>query len=123
MTMSEVVDSIRKVSDIVAEIASASGEQSTGIEQVNKAIADMDSSTQHNAALVEESAAAATALRDQADKLAEVVALFHIDPNTMAAPKAALAPVPAPTRAVVPVKTSVRKPAQKAAATEEWETF
>jgi methyl-accepting chemotaxis protein len=128
MTMSEVVDSIRKVSDIVAEIASASGEQSTGIEQVNKAIADMDSSTQHNAALVEESAAAATALRDQADKLAEVVALFHIDPNTMTAPKAAPAPVPAPTRAVVPVKTSVRKPAQKAtaaaaAATEEWETF
>jgi methyl-accepting chemotaxis protein len=128
MTMSEVVDSIRKVSDIVAEIASASGEQSTGIEQVNKAIADMDSSTQHNAALVEESAAAATALRDQADKLAEVVALFHIDPNTMTAPKAAPAPVPAPTRAVVPVKTSIRKPAQKAtaaaaAATEEWETF
>jgi methyl-accepting chemotaxis protein len=81
MTMSEVVDSIRKVSDIVAEIASASGEQSTGIEQVNKAIADMDSSTQHNAALVEESAAAATALRDQADKLAEVVSLFHIGCN------------------------------------------
>ncbi|KGF80185.1 membrane protein [Massilia sp. JS1662] len=123
MTMSEVVDSIRKVSDIVAEIASASGEQSTGIEQVNKAIADMDSSTQHNAALVEESAAAATALRDQADKLAEVVALFHIDPNTMTAPKAAPAPAPAPTRAVVPVKTSIRKPAPKAAATEEWETF
>jgi methyl-accepting chemotaxis protein len=125
MTMSEVVDSIRKVSDIVAEIASASGEQSTGIEQVNKAIADMDSSTQHNAALVEESAAAATALRDQADKLAEVVALFHIDPNTMTAPKAAPAPARTPTRAVVPVKTSVKKPAPKAAAaaTEEWETF
>ncbi|KQX96895.1 hypothetical protein ASD28_17555 [Massilia sp. Root133] len=125
MTMSEVVDSIRKVSDIVAEIASASGEQSTGIEQVNNAIADMDSSTQHNAALVEESAAAATALRDQADKLAEVVALFHIDSKAMTAPKAA--PAPAPSRAVVPVKTSVRKPAPKAApkaaATEEWETF
>jgi methyl-accepting chemotaxis protein len=130
MTMSEVVDSIRKVSDIVAEIASASGEQSTGIEQVNKAIADMDSSTQHNAALVEESAAAATALRDQADKLAEVVSLFHIDARTMTAPKAAPAPAPAPTpaRAVVPVKTSIRKPAPKAApksapAGEEWETF
>ncbi|SDC11012.1 methyl-accepting chemotaxis protein [Massilia sp. PDC64] len=128
MTMSEVVDSIRKVSDIVAEIASASGEQSAGIEQVNKAIADMDSSTQHNAALVEESAAAATALRDQADKLAEVVALFHLDPNTMTAPKAAPAPAPTPARAVVPVKTAVRKPAPKAApksapASEEWETF
>jgi methyl-accepting chemotaxis protein len=125
MTMSEVVDSIRKVSDIVAEIASASGEQSTGIEQVNKAIADMDSSTQHNAALVEESAAAATALRDQADKLAEVVSLFHIDAKTMTAPKAAPASVPAPTRAVVPVKTGIRKPAPKAAAAAsgEWETF
>jgi methyl-accepting chemotaxis protein len=123
--MSEVVDSIRKVSDIVAEIASASGEQSTGIEQVNRAISDMDSSTQHNAALVEESAAAATALRDQADKLAEVVALFHIDSNAMTAPKAAPAPVSTQVRAVVPVKTSVRKPAQKAAvaATDEWETF
>ncbi|MFS2023813.1 methyl-accepting chemotaxis protein [Massilia sp. GER05] len=121
MTMSEVVDSIRKVSDIVAEIASASGEQSTGIEQVNHAIADMDSSTQHNAALVEESAAAATALRDQADKLAEVVALFHIDATAMTAPKAA--PAPAPSRAVVTVKTSGRKPAPKAASTEEWETF
>jgi methyl-accepting chemotaxis protein len=124
MTMSDVVDSIRKVSDIVAEIASASGEQSTGIEQVNKAIADMDSSTQHNAALVEESAAAATALRDQADKLAEVVALFHIGGQAMTAPKAA----PATARAVVPVKSSVKKPALKvepkaSAAAGEWETF
>jgi methyl-accepting chemotaxis protein len=77
-TMSEVVDSIRKVSDIVAEIASASGEQSAGIQQVHLAIAGMDSSTQHNAALVEESAAAATALSEQADKLAEVVSLFKL---------------------------------------------
>jgi methyl-accepting chemotaxis protein len=76
-TMSDVVDSIRKVSDIVAEIASASGEQSTAIEQVNRAVADMDSSTQHNAALVEESAAAAV-LREQADKLTEVVSLFNL---------------------------------------------
>jgi methyl-accepting chemotaxis protein len=83
-TMRDVVDSIRKVSDIVAGIASASGEQSTGIEQVNRAIADMDSSTQHNAALVEESAAAATALRDQADKLADVVSLFRIGTPTRA---------------------------------------
>jgi methyl-accepting chemotaxis protein len=134
MTMSEVVDSIRKVSDIVAEIASASGEQSAGIEQVNRAIADMDSSTQHNAALVEESAAAATALRDQADKLAEVVSLFHVSTMTAAAPKAVPALAPAPARAVVavPAKAKPRgaKPAPKAAkapkqepAGEEWETF
>jgi len=122
MTMSEVVDSIRKVSDIVAEIASASGEQSTGIEQVNRAIADMDSSTQHNAALVEESAAAATALRDQADKLAEVVSLFHLSTQAAAAPRA----VPAPARAVVTVPARAAKPAPRraaAAAAEEWDTF
>jgi methyl-accepting chemotaxis protein len=125
MTMSEVVDSIRKVSDIVAEIASASGEQSTGIEQVNRAIAEMDSSTQHNAALVEESAAAATALRDQADKLAEVVSLFHVSAQTAAAPRA----VAAPTRAVatVPARAAKAAPRRAApapvAATEEWETF
>jgi methyl-accepting chemotaxis protein len=128
-TMSEVVDSIRKVSDIVAEIASASGEQSAGIEQVNRAIADMDSSTQHNAALVEESAAAATALSEQADKLAEVVSLFHIGteaPAPKAAPKAVAKAVPA--RAVVAVapraSASTAKPAPKAAPVgEEWETF
>jgi methyl-accepting chemotaxis protein len=94
MTMSDVVDSIRKVSDIVAEIASASGEQSAGIEQVNRAIADMDASTQHNAALVEESAAAATALRDQADRLTGVVALFHLGAGRITAPDAAYAPSP-----------------------------
>ena len=141
-TMSNVVDSIRKVSDIVAEIASASGEQSTGIEQVNHAIADMDSSTQHNAALVEESAAAATALREQADKLAEVVSLFNIGSGAPAAP-AAVRPAAAPARAVVavPARTPAAKPAVKpatkstaqpvakptagsaAAVTEEWETF
>src|SRR5439155_13114942 len=67
-TMTQVVDSIRKVTDIVAEITSASAEQTIGIDQVNQAIADMDASTQHNAALVEESAAAASSLKDQAGK-------------------------------------------------------
>jgi methyl-accepting chemotaxis protein len=125
------------VSDIVAEIASASGEQSAGIEQVNRAIADMDSSTQHNAALVEESAAAATALSEQADKLAEVVSLFHIGteapaPAPKAGPKAASKAAPkaiakaVPARAVVAVapRASAAKPAPKAVAVgEEWETF
>jgi methyl-accepting chemotaxis protein len=86
MTMSDVVGSIRKVSDIVAEIASASGEQSAGIEQVNRAIADMDASTQHNAALVEESAAAATSLRDQTEKLSGVVALFRLGSSPLRRP-------------------------------------
>jgi methyl-accepting chemotaxis protein len=77
-TMGQVVDSIRKVTDIMAEITSASAEQRTGIEQVNQAITDMDSSTQHNAALVEESAAAAGSLQEQANKLAQVVGLFNV---------------------------------------------
>ena len=77
-TMAQVVDSIRRVTDIMGEITSASAEQSTGIEQVNEAIAAMDASTQHNAALVEESAAAAGALQEQAAKLAELVSVFSI---------------------------------------------
>jgi methyl-accepting chemotaxis protein len=128
-TMSEVVDSIRKVSDIVAEIASASSEQSAGIEQVNRAIADMDSSTQHNAALVEESAAAATALSEQADKLAEVVSLFHIGTHAMTAPKPAPKAPPARPLVAAPARASTVKPAAPKQAskvsttTEEWETF
>jgi methyl-accepting chemotaxis protein len=95
----------------------------------------MDSSTQHNAALVEESAAAATALSEQADKLAEVVSLFHIGTEASvpkAAPKAAPKTAPkaiakaVPARAVVAVapRASAAKPAPKAAPVgEEWETF
>ena len=65
-TMSDVVDSVRRVTDIVAEISSASQEQSTGIEEVNRAITLMDEATQQNAALVEQDAAAAQSLQDQA---------------------------------------------------------
>ena len=72
-TMSEVVASVRRVTDIVAEISAASTEQSTGIEEVNRAIVLMDESTQQNAALVEEAAAAARAMQDQAASLAHPV--------------------------------------------------
>jgi methyl-accepting chemotaxis protein len=78
MTMSEVVDSIQRVTDIMGEITSASVEQSSGIEQVNQAIGQMDQVTQQNAALVEEAAAAAASLHDQADALAQVVAVFKL---------------------------------------------
>ena len=77
-TMEQVVSSIRRVTGIMAEIASASQEQTTGIEQVNQAIAQMDQSTQQNAALVEESAAAAAALQDQAARLAQAVDVFRL---------------------------------------------
>ncbi|HJV84633.1 MAG TPA: methyl-accepting chemotaxis protein [Noviherbaspirillum sp.] len=78
-TMEEVVSSVKHVAGIIAEIAAASDEQRNGIEQVNQAITQMDNVTQQNAALVEEAAAAAGAMQDQASSLAEMVALFTID--------------------------------------------
>ena len=76
-TMEEIVGSIRKVTDIMSEITSATTEQVEGIEQVNQAVADMDAVTQQNAALVEEAAAAAEALHNQAKELVNVVGNFH----------------------------------------------
>ena len=77
-TMQEIVQGIARVTDIMAGIALASAEQSTGIEQVNEAITQMDGVTQQNAALVEEAAAAAAALQDQARSLAQMVSVFNI---------------------------------------------
>jgi methyl-accepting chemotaxis protein len=76
--MSEIVQSIRRVSDIMNEIAAASSEQSSGIEQVNLAVAQMDEVTQQNAALVEEAAAAAASLDQQADRLRGTVGVFRL---------------------------------------------
>ncbi|MRW83645.1 HAMP domain-containing protein [Pseudoduganella sp. FT26W] len=77
-TMTEVVESIQRVTDIMGEITSATQEQSSGIEQVNMAIGQMDQVTQQNAALVEEAAAAAASLHDQADALTAIVAVFKL---------------------------------------------
>jgi len=76
-TMGEVVISVKRVTDIVGEIATASQEQSVGIEQVNHAITQMDEVTQQNAALVEQAAAAAASLQEQAANLAQVVSVFN----------------------------------------------
>jgi methyl-accepting chemotaxis protein len=78
MTMSEVVDSIGKVADIMADISAATSEQTHGIEQANRAIMDMDGVTQQNAALVEEAAAAAQAMQQQAAELARLVSVFKV---------------------------------------------
>jgi len=78
-TMGEIVTSVKRVTDIMSEIAAASQEQSAGIEQVNQAVTQMDDVTQQNAALVEEASAAAESLQDQADKLAEAVSVFKLD--------------------------------------------
>jgi methyl-accepting chemotaxis protein len=77
-TMAEIVTSVQRVSDIIGEISTASTEQSKGIGEVNTAVAQLDQMTQQNAALVEESAAAAESLREQAQRLAQVVSTFKI---------------------------------------------
>jgi methyl-accepting chemotaxis protein len=77
-TMTELVSSVSRVSGIIAEISHASQEQRAGIEQVNQAIGDMDQVTQQNAALVQQSAAAAGAMREQAVGLAKVVDVFQL---------------------------------------------
>jgi methyl-accepting chemotaxis protein len=77
-TMAQIVDSVTRVTEIMVEISVASSEQSAGIEQVNQAISQMDTATQQNAALVEEAAAAAHALQDQAGNLAQVVSVFTL---------------------------------------------
>ena len=135
-TMGEIVGSIQRVSDIVAEITSASAEQSAGVQQVGDAVSQMDQATQQNAALVEESAAAAESLKGQAQQLVQAVAVFKLSAegsHASASPArpAAHAPV-APQRA-----KSAARPAAKArpaaaveapasavqAGTDDWSSF
>ena len=78
-TMREVVASIQRVTDIVAEISAASTEQSTGVAQIGQAVSQMDQTTQQNASLVEESAAAAESLSSQAHKLVDTVSIFQLE--------------------------------------------
>ena len=76
--MQEIVGAVQRSSALIAEIAAASREQSTGIEQVSETVRSMDQATQQNAALVEEAAAAARSLQDQADQLTQAVAVFKL---------------------------------------------
>jgi methyl-accepting chemotaxis protein len=100
-TMQGIVEGIGRVSAIMSEIVSSSREQASGIAQVNQAITQMDGSTQQNAALVEESAAATRSMQEQAGQLAQVVALFQVDAPAASQP-VARATVPA-RRALVPL--------------------
>jgi methyl-accepting chemotaxis protein len=97
-TMQEIVQSVRRVADVIGEITAAANEQSSGIAGVNTAIGNLDQMTQQNAALVEESAAAAESLREQADRMKQAVAVFKVTPR--AEPGVALAA--APVRSAVP---------------------
>ena len=94
-TMQDIVTSVKRVTDIMAEISSASAEQSAGIEQVNSAIGRMDEATRQNAALVEQASAAAASLNDEAAALAEVVSVFKMEQQ------AARSVVPAPHKAAL----------------------
>ncbi|HET8883173.1 MAG TPA: methyl-accepting chemotaxis protein, partial [Solimonas sp.] len=128
-TMEEIVTSVKRVTDIMAEISAASQEQSAGIEQVNKAITSMDEVTQQNAALVEEASAAARSLEEQAGGLSQSVAQFRVDDSHDAVPPAApvarpaarpaLAPRPAP----VVARRNGAKPPVATAAGDQWTEF
>ena len=110
-TMNEVVSSVRRVTDIVAEISSASQEQSDGIEQVNIAISQMDEVTQQNAALVEQAAAAAQSLQEQAEKLTDTVSVFKLDHNAVSSPsRTARAAHAHPAAAVRPAAPALKRP-------------
>jgi methyl-accepting chemotaxis protein len=126
VTMDEVVTSVKRVTDIMSEIANASAEQSAGIEQVNLSIIEMDSMTQQNAALVEEAAAAAQSLQDQASELARVVSIFKLSEGEQYQAEAPVAQAtstavvvrPAAAKRPAPAlkKPAVKKPAAAATA-------
>jgi methyl-accepting chemotaxis protein len=116
VTMEEVVDSVKRVTNIMSEIANASAEQSAGIEQVNLSIIEMDGMTQQNAALVEQAAAAFQSLQDQAAELQRVVSIFKLAEGEEAAAEVpAAASTAVATRAVV-VRPAARQPLKKPAA-------
>lgn len=142
VTMDEVVSSVRRVTDIMSEIANASQEQSAGIEQVNHSIIEMDAMTQQNAALVEEAAAAAQSLQDQANELARVVSIFKLTEGEdrsvaayqpaaaakpvakpVAAPRAPVKKLAAAPAAAPAAKAKKAAPAPSAAGSDEWEEF
>ena len=143
-TMTEVVTAIRRVTDIVGEISSASAEQNAGVNQVGEAVNQIDQATQQNAALVEEMAAAASGLKSQAADLVNAVAVFKLQAGDVpamqrevearppaarlgtahkpAAPKPVSRPIAKPKLAA-PAPTPAAKPVKAAAADDEWETF
>ncbi|EOI3502371.1 methyl-accepting chemotaxis protein II [Cronobacter dublinensis] len=116
-TMQEIVGAVTRVTDIMGEIASASDEQSRGIDQVALAVSEMDRVTQQNASLVQQSAAAAGALEDQASRLSQAVAAFRL-----AATRASARPAPVAARAE-PVGTTFAAGKPVAAGQDNWETF
>jgi methyl-accepting chemotaxis protein len=135
--LGEIVVRVKKVTDVMAEIASSSREQASGIEQVNKAITMMDDVTQQNAALVEEASAAAQALSEQASNLTKLISRYRVGEGAVAdQPRAASRPAPAPAVAPAVERRAANRPltgkkrpppsgtpARPTAAAEEWKDF
>ena len=112
--MEDILGSVKRVADIVSEIAAASQEQSTGIDQVNAAVTQMDEMTQQNAALVEESSAAASALEDQAQELDRLMGFFKTGQLAQQPASTAHAPrKPVEQRPHVAAKAHDKAPAAK----------
>ena len=125
-TMGEIVASVQRVTDIMAEISAASQEQSAGIEQVNQTITQMDETTQQNAALVEEATAAARSMEEQAGALTQSVSVFKLHATVSAPVRQAIAAAAAP-RPAAPPKAVARKPVARkpepALADGDWQEF
>jgi hypothetical protein len=127
--MQEIVASVRRVTDLIGEISASATEQRDGIGQVNQAVSNLDQMTQQNAALVEESSAAAKAMHEQAQRLMQTMAVFQVGASTaagqaMAAPPATSTPAPqvvAPKAVAAPRAVASAKPA--ASPDGDWETF
>ncbi len=124
-TMKDIVDSIKRVNDIMSEIAAASNEQSTGIEEVSTAVSQMDEMTQQNAALVEQAAAAAESLQTQADQLSQSVSQFKLsnDQQTRSVRKAMLAAPKESRQGASLTKPMKKLSPPKSNSEDEWETF
>ena len=130
-TLDQIVGAVKKVSDIIAEIAAASQEQSIGIDQVNKAITQMDEVTQQNAALVEEAAAASEAMDEQSKSLVELMDFFTVDENrsssTMSAMKSTKAATSSRKNNIKSVASNAikRKPSMPKSTSQDddWDEF
>jgi methyl-accepting chemotaxis protein len=119
-TMDEVVSSVKRVTEIISEISTAGREQTSGIQQINQAITQMDSVTQQNAALVEEAAAAAASLQDQAGSLSELVSTFKVNFGTTQASKLLKSKhISTPSKKPMLVLAS----AKTVASSKEWESY
>jgi methyl-accepting chemotaxis protein len=109
-TLEQIVMSVKKVSDIVAEIAAASREQSSGIEQVNKAVMQMDEMTQQNAALVEQATAASQSMADQARDLTVMMEKYQIDESGSGVPLSRMQAAPQAPSQPIPERRSANRP-------------